>query len=64
MKILKHGNLKERKFICRVCGCEFVANANEYYAITANCMHLWYSTTCPECNNDTSISEPWDDKND
>ena len=30
MKILKHGDLKLRKFRCRTCDCEFVANRDEY----------------------------------
>ena len=64
MKILKHGTLKERKFVCKVCGCEFVANANEYYAYTASCITLWYNADCPECHNDTNVSEPWEDEND
>ena len=61
MIILKHGNLKKRKFLCQVCGCEFVANQNECYQITARRQILWYEATCPDCNADTNTSEPWEE---
>lgn len=60
MKILKHGDLKPRKFICKDCGCEFVANISEYslYHGTA-----WYYSDCPECEARTMDSEPWEEQN-
>lgn len=63
MKILKDGNLKERKFICDICGCEFIANSTEYYATNAGHQILWYVSTCPCCHNDTYSSEPWEEEN-
>lgn len=61
MKILKHGELKPRKFICKDCGCEFVANISEYslYPNTA-----WYYSDCPECDVRTFDSEPWEEEDD
>lgn len=29
MKILKHGNVEQRKFVCKKCGCEFVAGTSD-----------------------------------
>lgn len=46
MKILKHGELKERKFTCKKCGCEFIADMSEYcFGITDD-----YMVDCPDCN--------------
>ena len=36
MKILKHGDLKPRKFTCKTCDCEFVANRDEYGSYSIN----------------------------
>lgn len=49
MKILKHGDLKPRKFICSVCGCEFVANRNEYGIDKTYAILPRYIVTCPCC---------------
>ena len=50
-KILKHGNVQPRKFICSRCGCVFIADLTEYdvsLAIThGNCK---YSAWCPDCD--------------
>lgn len=62
MKILKHGCREKRKFTCGVCGCEFVAEPPEYVAKTTNGIVLWYFATCPDCFNDTDISEPWEEE--
>lgn len=62
--ILKHGYLKPRKFTCGICGCEFIAEATDYTAITSNNKILWYTTTCPDCYSDTVNSEPWEGNND
>jgi len=64
MKILKHGNMKPRKFTCLNCGCEFVADTTEYNMTTAQGIVLWYRTECPECCNWTEKSEPWEEKDD
>jgi rubredoxin len=64
MKILKHGNLKERKFVCRVCGCEFVATNGEYDVTMAGGQILWHSSYCPDCGCESSMSEPWEEKDD
>lgn len=60
MKILKHGNLKPRKFICQDCGCEFVADISEYslYPGTA-----WYYSDCPDCDARIFDSKPWEEQN-
>ena len=58
MKIIKRGNLVPRKFTCAICGCEFVADVNEYYAETAGNTLLYFIANCPECRSDTNISEP------
>lgn len=46
MKILKHGDLKPRKFTCPKCGCELVANMMEYTRIH---VEDGYCICCPEC---------------
>jgi hypothetical protein len=53
MKILKHGKLKERKFTCKICGCEFIADISEYH------IHLQdgYSVQCPDCKKYTKYDE-------
>ena len=56
MKIIKHGDLKPRKFICRYCGCEFVANAREY-----NTSEHWIFMYCPDCDTQVFDSEPWEE---
>lgn len=58
MKILNHGNLKPRKFTCRYCGCEFVANAKEY-----NVFESWIYMYCPDCDTKTFDSELWEEQN-
>lgn len=47
MKILKHGDLKPRKFICTSCDCEFVADKMEYH-LTGH-IEETYTICCPEC---------------
>lgn len=59
MKILKHGNLKPRKFICQDCGCEFVANISEYSTYTGT---AWCYSYCPECDARTFDSEVWEEQ--
>lgn len=60
MKILKHGNLNPRKFVCDQCGCEFVVNLKEYGRYTANGITLWVYADCPECDTRISYSTPWE----
>lgn len=60
MMILKHGNLKPRKFVCDQCGCEFVANAKEYGQYTYKDKILWTYADCPECDARISYSAPWE----
>ena len=62
MRILKHGNLKPRKFICQSCGCEFIAEAHEYSTTMANGIILWHTADCPDCANSTTTSELWDEE--
>ena len=46
MKILKHGNLMPRYFICKRCGCKFVANIGEYTAAVSGDN---FFVCCPDC---------------
>ena len=64
MKILKHGDLKPRKFICKDCGCEFVADAREYGSYGSNRVIICWYADCPECDARTTVSEPWEEQDD
>ena len=64
MKILKHGNLRPRKFTCLNCGCEFVSNVTEYDTTMSHGIALWHSSYCPECGSSTEKSEPWEYEDD
>lgn len=57
-KIIKHGNLKPRKFTCKNCDCEFVADVMDYCAYECNGTPMWWFTDCPDCCSRTDISEP------
>ena len=46
MRILKHGDLKDKCFTCDACGCEFIANMNEYSFDGYNT----FEVVCPDCN--------------
>lgn len=48
MRILKHGDLKPRKFICPNCGCVFVADRTEYQKNSGGGV-IKCGTTCPDC---------------
>lgn len=63
MKILKHGGLKSRKFICWYCGCEFVADVSEYTTKMVCGEPIWHSAHCPECDMETTNSESWEEQN-
>lgn len=62
MKIIKHGNMKPRKFTCLNCGCEFVANTTEYWTVECDDSILFWKSDCPECGDRTNKSEPWEEK--
>ena len=47
MQIIKHGNLKPRYFICKYCGCEFIADKSEYKTAASGDNFFVY---CPECD--------------
>jgi hypothetical protein len=64
VKILKHGNLKPRKFICKDCGCEFVANISEYSSYPNSATGFWLYSDCPECEARTFDSEQWEEEDD
>ena len=49
MKILKHGDLKPRKFTCSKCGCEFVADMTEYNEATYTDSWVEFEICCPMC---------------
>lgn len=63
MRIVKHGNLKPRLFICPECGCEFIAEVDEYNVVRCHSDTIWYDATCPECCCRTNKSEPWEEPN-
>ena len=58
MKILKHGDMKPRKFRCTNCHCEFVADQSEY----GTCRYAYgtspirYLVACPDCNYDLDVA--------
>ena len=60
MIILKRGKKNPRKFICRNCECEFVADTDEYYRID-KCGIFWYECDCPDCTYTAEASEPWEE---
>ena len=64
VKILKHGNLKSRKFTCNICGCEFVADMYEYDTVSQFNQVVYYIAQCPDCRCDTTDNEPWEEEND
>ena len=47
MHIIKHGNLSPRYFICKSCGCEFIADKSEYKTAASGDNFFVY---CPECD--------------
>lgn len=56
MEIIKHGNLMPILFECQKCGCEFIADLNEYQEAYSNGeKHL--IVNCPDCNNVAYVSE-------
>lgn len=63
MKILKHGKQMPRKFVCKLCGCEFVAEQNEYETMISGGNIIGYSIYCPDCNVEVCGSEPWEEEN-
>ena len=60
MKILKHGNLKLRKFICWRCNCEFIAEVSEYNTQMVCGEPIWHTAFCPECAAETNQSCKWE----
>lgn len=62
MKILKHGNLNPRKFVCHICGCEFVADGNEYDTVSQFNQIVYHIVQCPYCRCDTTDSELWEEE--
>ena len=55
MQILKHGSMMPRKFICKFCGCIFVADRSEYS--TAASGDNFY-VTCPDCKANFDMHAP------
>lgn len=54
MKIIKNGDLQERRFICKICGCEFIANYNEYkYRFDFG--NDFINVSCPCCKGNNKI---------
>lgn len=56
MEIIKHGNLKPILFECQQCGCEFIADLNEYQESYLN-GERYLIVNCPDCNNVAYVSE-------
>ena len=58
MKILKHGDMKPRKFTCTNCYCEFVADQSEYgtYRYSQGTSPIRYLVACPDCNYDLDVA--------
>lgn len=53
MKIIKEGVLRPRHFTCHICGCEFIADPDEY-TVTAVCVNAidtirFFDAECPMC---------------
>lgn len=57
MRIIKEGKVPEHEFVCKICGCEFIASFSEY---THECIYdrfnkrvLWetFESQCPCCGN-------------
>lgn len=63
MNILKQGDPKPLKFICKYCGCEFVAEVREYNTYTNNGVVSYCYTYCPNCDTEIVDSEPWEEQN-
>lgn len=67
MKILKHGNLSKRLFVCDECGCEFVASRGEYDKFFGENGFVFFCYCpecfcyCPECKGLVSDSGLYDD---
>lgn len=55
MKIIKHGDLKLRYFICNNCGCEFIADRSEYQTAASGDN---FFVSCPECYTQFSQYAP------
>lgn len=54
MEILKHGDMKPRRFKCNNCNCEFVADMSEYEEVYHNC-DKYYAVHCPDCKYYVSV---------
>lgn len=62
MIVLKQGSKKPLKFVCKYCGCEFVAEVGEYNTYTNNGSVSYCYAYCPNCVTEVVDSEPWEDK--
>lgn len=64
MKILKPGKVEQRKFVCPLCECEFVAGNGElvYKLRLSNCRFAEIMC-CPYCGKEMSweIGEPYEE---
>lgn len=52
MQIIKHGTELKKKFKCINCGCEFIANKNEYHEFQSHPNEYMYKCECPECSEE------------
>lgn len=59
MVVLKKGKKNPRKFICKNCECEFVADSHEYWSIDQFGV-IYYECDCPHCTYTSQDSEPWE----
>lgn len=60
MKILKHGNMMPRFFVCKFCRCEFVADRNEY-GVAASGDNFFVK--CPDCGGNFDMHAPLYEEN-
>lgn len=63
MKIIKHGNPKvlekvNQRFMCPRCGCEFVANWDEYEETMKVSLGVsyWRECVCPDCGRRCNLT--------
>ena len=63
MYILKHGVKGPRKFVCKQCKCEFVADVTEYWMMEKFGV-TYYKCDCPECTYTSETSEPLEEDDD
>jgi hypothetical protein len=49
MEIIKHGNPPKVKFVCALCGCEYVEKIKGVYVVRNRGGETEYLLSCPDC---------------